>query len=89
MAELKVIPVETALREATDPHKPLRQDVRMLGELLGETLRTRGGQKLFDTVEHVRSIAKAAHAGDRSISELTGMLLTLPRQRESPLRCAG
>src|SRR5919199_1350877 len=41
----------------------LRDDVRMLGELLGETLRVRGGDRLFETVERVRALAKRdAHA---------------------------
>jgi len=30
-----------------DPHKPLRDDVSMLGEMLGETLRVREGDALF------------------------------------------
>jgi phosphoenolpyruvate carboxylase len=46
-----------------DPHKPLRDDVRLLGELLGETLRTHEGGALFDTVERVRARAKDARAG--------------------------
>ena len=45
-----------------DPHKPLRDDVRMLGELLGETLRQRGGDALFATVERVRALAKSGRA---------------------------
>ena len=43
----------------SDPHKPLRQDVRLLGELLGETLREPAGEAFFDTVEQVRTLAKA------------------------------
>jgi hypothetical protein len=29
----------------TDPHKALRDDVRLLGELFGETLRNRAGER--------------------------------------------
>ena len=47
-----------------DPHAPLRDDVRMLGELLGETLRLREGQALFETVERVRALSKQ-RAADR------------------------
>ena len=37
--------------------------MRLLGELLGETLRTHEGEALFDTVERVRARAKEARAG--------------------------
>ncbi len=50
-----------------DPHKPLREDVRLLGELLGDTLRAHGGEELFDTVERVRSLSKASRARETSV----------------------
>ena len=53
-----------------DPHKPLRDDVRLLGELLGDTLRAHEGEPLFETVEHVRARAKDARAGDASQFQL-------------------
>ena len=68
-----------------DPHKPLRQDVRLLGELLGDTLRERGGAELFDTVEQVRNLAKATHAGERSLTDLTAVLASLPVDAAIPL----
>jgi phosphoenolpyruvate carboxylase len=45
-----------------DPHRPLRDDVRLLGKLLGETLRTHGDTSLFETVERVRMLSKASRA---------------------------
>jgi phosphoenolpyruvate carboxylase len=49
----------------SDIHKPLRDDVRLLGELLGNTLKAREGEELFLTVERVRALAKSARAGER------------------------
>ncbi len=40
---------------------PLRNDVRLLGELLGRVLRESGGDDLFDDVERVRELTIRAH----------------------------
>jgi phosphoenolpyruvate carboxylase len=47
-----------------DPHKPLRDDVRLLGELLGQAIRAREGDGTFAVVERVRALAKSGRAGD-------------------------
>ena len=47
----------------SDPHKPLRDDVRLLGELLGETLRRDEGEPHFERVERVRALAKRTRTG--------------------------
>ena len=49
---------------STDPHQPLRDDVRLLGNLLGETLRAQEGEYLFEVVERVRALAKRARQGN-------------------------
>src|SRR5918999_393352 len=49
----------------SDIHKPLRDDVRLLGELLGNTLKAREGEDLYQTVELVRTLAKSARRGKR------------------------
>ncbi len=45
----------------TDIQAPLREDIRLLGDLLGETLREQAGEPIFQQVEKVRSLAKAAY----------------------------
>ncbi len=37
---------------------PLREDVRLLGNLLGETLKEHAGQDLFNQVEQIRALSK-------------------------------
>ena len=69
-----------------DPHAPLRDDVRMLGELLGDTLRLREGQALFDTVERVRALSKHARAGTaHDVGALAGVLRDLPVEAALPV----
>src|SRR3954469_11952060 len=46
-----------------DPHKPLREDVRLLGDLLGSVLREHEGAALYEQVERVRALAKEARGG--------------------------
>jgi phosphoenolpyruvate carboxylase len=48
---------------AADPHQPLRDDVRLLGELLGQVLREQEGSELLERVERVRALAKSARSG--------------------------
>ena len=65
-----------------DPHRPLRDDVRLLGTLLGETLQTHGSPGLFETVERVRMLSKASRA---DVSELASLLSQLPVESATPL----
>ncbi|HEX2444784.1 MAG TPA: phosphoenolpyruvate carboxylase [Vicinamibacterales bacterium] len=71
---------------AEDPHKPLRDDVRLLGELLGEVLRAREGEAVLERVEEVRALAKRAHAGDAAaFEELANRLSGLPIDATVPV----
>jgi phosphoenolpyruvate carboxylase len=47
-------------------HAALRDDVHMLGALVGEVLRDQGGEELFETVERDRTLAIARRSGDAS-----------------------
>jgi phosphoenolpyruvate carboxylase len=80
--------VEWRLRydRTMDPHAPLRDDVRLLGELLGDTLRLREGKALFDTVERVRTLSKMARAGTaHDVGPLAGVLRDLPVEAALPV----
>ena len=48
----------------TDPHAALRDDVRLLGELLGQILTEQGGPRLFHFVEQIRQLSKIARSGE-------------------------
>src|ERR1044071_6462296 len=43
--------------------KPLRRDVSSLGRLLGNVIREQEGQRLFETVEALRTLSIAGRAG--------------------------
>ena len=43
-----------ANRESPDKDAPLRYDTRLLGRILGETVRAQEGERVFDLVEHIR-----------------------------------
>src|SRR5439155_3744150 len=71
---------------AADPHAPLRDDVRLLGELLGETLRAREGDALYDRVEQVRALSKRARGGDDAdFTQLAELLRDLPLASAVPI----
>ncbi len=44
--------------------RPLRADVNVLGELLGDVLKEQGGAELFERVERARRLARAHRSGD-------------------------
>jgi phosphoenolpyruvate carboxylase len=68
-----------------DPHRPLRDDVRRLGELLGETLRTIEGEELFADVERVRALSKAERSAGGGPEDLSTALASLPVRRAVPV----
>jgi phosphoenolpyruvate carboxylase len=55
-----------------EPIDRLRDDVRLLGELVGEVLREQGGAELFDDVEHIRLAAIRLRSTERSDQALLG-----------------
>ncbi len=70
-----------------DPHKPLRDDVRLLGELLGEVLRQHEGEAHFERVERVRALAKRtrSHSGSEDFEGLAVELVEMPVDAALPV----
>jgi phosphoenolpyruvate carboxylase len=68
--------------------KALREDVRRLGQLVGELVREQGGEALFDLVEAARRAAIAHREGDEAaIQELRTLLAELePRTASDFIR---
>ena len=66
----------------SDSLTPLRDDVRLLGNLLGETLRQQEGEQLYETVERVRALSKSGRAGNAAdFDELERVVRELPLEQ--------
>ena len=63
---------------ASDPHQPLRDDVRLLGEVLGRVLRHYEGDEIFNRVEQVREAAKQARTHDSELERIDSLLREMP-----------
>lgn len=61
--------------------QPLRDDIRLLGRVLGDTVREQEGEAVFDVIERVRQTAvRFARDGDPAArAELAALLDPLPR----------
>lgn len=71
---------------ASPATQALRDDVRTLGDLLGQTLREEEGDELFRLVEEVRALSKEARRGDPAkAEELRAKLAGLETSRMLPL----
>src|SRR5512135_2696998 len=57
-------------REATEP---MREDIRLLGGILGDTIREQNGDEIFDLVERARVESFRVRRSEIDRAELTGM----------------
>ncbi|TCM65094.1 phosphoenolpyruvate carboxylase type 1 [Acinetobacter calcoaceticus] len=65
---------------------PLREDVRLLGNLLGETLKEHAGQDLFNQIEQIRALSKGARDGQiEAEKQLEALFLSLEDAEILPL----
>ena len=53
----------------SDLAQALRDDVRLLGDLLGETLSAQEGPWLLELVEEIRQLAKDTRAGKKNSTQ--------------------
>jgi len=68
-----------------DKDQPLIEDIRLLGRLLGETLKEQEGAAVFDLIERIRVLA-IRHRRDAELAahaEMTALLDKLPREHTS------
>lgn len=63
------------MTQNTDPHAPLRENIRWLGENLGTTIKRYQGEEFFEMVEKVRALAKQAREGDQKAVKQLGTLI--------------
>ncbi len=72
---------ESAARSAAEKNRPLMEDIRLLGRILGDTIREQEGKEAFELVERVRKLsvayrlkrdAQAGRALDRLLKNLSG-----------------
>jgi len=70
---------DRAISQELDPE--LRENVRLLGELLGQVIAADRGADFLDTIETIRALAKEVRSGEADWEALRDLLAGLPRDR--------
>ena len=69
-----------------EKYAALKSNVRMLGHLLGNTIRDAHGEEIFEKVETIRKLSKSAQAGNRADREsLIEEIKSLPGEQLTPV----
>ncbi|MGE5467212.1 MAG: phosphoenolpyruvate carboxylase, partial [Ignavibacteria bacterium] len=70
-----------------DKDQPLREDIRLLGRMLGDSLRDQEGDAVFDLVERIRTLSIRCHRDDDegARAELSALLDGLSRRQINPI----
>ena len=75
------MPRRTPQRDAAEKNRPLVEDIRFLGRMLGDVIREQEGKPAYELVERVRQLsvayrlksdASAGRALDRLLKNLSG-----------------
>ena len=64
-----------AKRQSRDNEKPLLDDIRLLGRILGDVIRAQEGREAYELVEQIRKLSvafrrHADHAADKALKKL-------------------
>ncbi|UVE94127.1 phosphoenolpyruvate carboxylase [Dietzia sp. B32] len=68
-----------------DAVRPLRDDVRFLGAVLGDTVRDQAGEKIFDLVETARRTAFAVRRSEADRDEVAGLFTDVSADEMIPV----
>lgn len=69
-----------------DTNQALRNDVRLLGTILGDVIRQHVGEHAFETIENIRALSKRARVGDEAAFEkLRDILSSMPVHEAVPI----
>ncbi|MCX7945590.1 MAG: phosphoenolpyruvate carboxylase [Hydrogenophilus sp.] len=63
----------------SEKEEPLKEEIRQLGRLLGEAIRSQHGERAFALVETIRQASIAIHRGDADASALHQILTSMSR----------
>ena len=69
---MKQAPAETPLRQTRDNERPLVEDIRLLGRILGDVIREQESPAAFELVEKIRKLSvafrrHADHEADKAL----------------------
>ena len=72
---MKQAPKETPPRQSRDNERPLVEDIRLLGRILGDVIREQEGAPAFELIENIRKLSvafrrDADHEADKALKKL-------------------
>ncbi|WP_353245723.1 phosphoenolpyruvate carboxylase, partial [Limnohabitans sp.] len=68
-------PTRSTTREKRDSERPLVEDIRLLGRILGDVIRVQEGPEAYELVEQIRKLSvafrrDADHEADKALKKL-------------------
>jgi len=75
MGSMKNVPAAESAKRARDNERPLVEDIRLLGRILGDVIREQEGVEAFELIEQIRTLSvafrrDADHEADRALKKL-------------------